>query len=114
MIISLVDFIETFGANSADTLQAVKKVDETRRVADQLYLDQDFDGALEEVDRALELMEGAEDIAEKSKANALLWVYVSEWLIVTATSLICGFVVWSLMVRRRLYREVASTRLSSR
>jgi uncharacterized membrane protein len=114
MIISLVDFIETFGANPVSTLQAVNEVDEKRRVADQLYLDQDFDGALEAANRALQLMEGAEDIAEKSKANALLWVYVSEWLVVTGTSLICGFVIWSLMVRRRLYRDVATTRFSAR
>ncbi|MBU7004632.1 MAG: hypothetical protein HXS50_03640, partial [Theionarchaea archaeon] len=112
MIISLIDFIETFGANSADTLQAVKEVDEKRRTADQLYLDQDFDGALEAANGALELMDRAEDIAEKSKANALLWVYASEWLVVTGTFLICGFVLWSLMVRRRLYRDVSSTRLS--
>ena len=114
IIISLVDFIEKFGANPASTLRAIKEVDETRRSADQLYLDQDFARALETTERALELMDEAEAIAEKSKAGALLWVYVSEWLIVTGTSLVCGFVMWTLMVRRRLYRDVGSTRLVGR
>ena len=114
IIISLVDFIEKFGANPAATLQAIKGVDETRRQADQLYLNQDFAQALETTDRALDLMDEAEVIAERSKAGALLWVYVSEWLIVTGTLLICGFMMWTLMVRRRLYRDVASTRLVGR
>jgi len=46
------------------------------------------------------------------KNMALLWVYVIEWSIVTATALIAGFVLWSLMVRRKLYQEVGATRLA--
>ena len=30
---------------------------------------------------------------------------------VSGTLMICGYVVWSLMVKRRLYREVATTKL---
>jgi len=114
IIISLVDFIETFGANPSNTLLAIGEVDEQRRVADRLYLDQEFAQALETAEMALDLMDEAEATAEKAKRGALLWVYVSEWLVVTATLLLCGFVVWSLMVRRRLYRDVSSTRLAGK
>jgi len=37
---------------------------------------------------------------------------LADWA-VTGTSLICGFVLWTLMVRRRLYREVVTTRLGA-
>jgi len=32
---------------------------------------------------------------------------------VTGTLMISSYVLWSLMIRRRLYREAASTRLSA-
>ena len=53
----------------------------------------------------------AYDLALEAKDAALFWVFVTEWLVVTASGLICGAVVWTLMVRRRLYREVTVTRL---
>jgi len=46
------------------------------------------------------------------KDRALLWVYIIGWLAVTATALVSSFLLWSIMVRRRLYREVQLTRLS--
>jgi hypothetical protein len=44
------------------------------------------------------------------RERALLWVYVVEWLAVTGTLLVCGMVLWTLMIRKRLYRQVAVTR----
>jgi hypothetical protein len=46
------------------------------------------------------------------KDRALFWIYVIEWLSVSGTFLLAGFVLWTLMVRRRLYRQVASTRFA--
>ena len=45
------------------------------------------------------------------KQRALFWIYLTEWLAVTAVLLLSGFVLWTLMIRRRLYGEVRSTRL---
>jgi uncharacterized membrane protein len=53
----------------------------------------------------------ADDLAVKAKDTALLWVYVTEWLVVSGALLACGSVLWSLMVRRRLYRQVHATRI---
>ena len=50
-------------------------------------------------------------MATRIKERTLLWVYVVEWLSVTGVSLFSGLIVWTLMVRRRLYREVGETRL---
>jgi dolichyl-phosphate-mannose--protein O-mannosyl transferase len=49
--------------------------------------------------------------AVKLKDEALFWVYISEWLVVTAAAMVAGVVVWSLMVRRRMYRAVGTTRM---
>ena len=109
LIASLVDFVETFGANPRKILLVVQQCDEAQREASDFYLRQELSQALNEAKSALDLMSRAEEVAEQVKDDALLWVYVSEWLVVTATSLVCGVLVWALMLRRRLYREVRMT-----
>jgi hypothetical protein len=51
--------------------------------------------------------------AVNAKDRALLWVYIIEWLTVLGTSAIVGTILWSLMIRRRLYRQVATTRFEA-
>jgi len=109
IITSLVEFVERFGANPNRILRVVSQVDEARKKATDLYLQQDFQGALVETNEALKLMDEAEALSEKVKKEALMWVYLIEWLSVTATALLCGFVLWTVMIRRRLYREVTTT-----
>jgi len=109
IISSLIDFVDRFGANPKRILLALEKVDQARADAASLYIAQEFEGALEATKKASDLMDEAELVSEKVKKEALLWVYLSEWLTVTATALLCGIVVWTLMVRRRLYREVKTT-----
>lgn len=114
LVSSLIDFVERFGANPRRVLLAVAEFDGIREEARELYLRQEFSEALEAADEALGAMERAEEEAERTKNQALLWIYVSEWLTVTATSLLCGFILWSLMVRRSLYREVETTAFRDR
>ena len=109
IIVSLIDFVERFGANPRRILVAVQEFDEVSTRASNLYLEQDFTKALESANMALELMKEAEEISDNVKNEALLWVYLTEWLVVSGTSLICGFGIWSLMIRRRLYRKVGVT-----
>jgi hypothetical protein len=66
--------------------------------------------ALELIIEAIAEAEAAEEEAVRVKNSALFWIYVIEWLVVTATLMISGMVVWGLMVRRRYFREVRSTR----
>ena len=73
------------------------------------YIEQDFGSALSSAESAIALIEKAEKVVEEVKNEALLWVYLVEWLSVTGTSLVVGFILWSMMVRRKLYREVATT-----
>ena len=51
-----------------------------------------------------------EDLAMAIKDKALLWIYFTEWLVVTATMLLSGSALWHIMVRRKLYREAKTTR----
>ena len=51
-------------------------------------------------------------MAMKLKDEALMWVYAVEWLATSATFIFCSFILWSLMARKRLYREVSTTRLA--
>ena len=64
----------------------------------------DLEGAMNELLRA-------SDSIWELKDEALFWVYATEWLVVSATGILCGFVLWTFMVRRKLYREIEVTRL---
>jgi hypothetical protein len=48
----------------------------------------------------------------RMKDQVMVWIYVIEWATVTATFAIGVYGVWTLMVRRRLYRDVGRTRLT--
>jgi len=51
-----------------------------------------------------------EQLAVRAKNTALAWVYIIEWVSVTAASLFSAAILWTLMVRRTMYRETAMTR----
>ena len=65
------------------------------------------------MDEAFEEIEGLRADALRLKDQALAWVYLVEWLVVSGVFLLCGFVLWTVMIRRRLYREVSTTRLAA-
>jgi len=108
---SMIAFVEKFGANPRVINEATAEVDDAGNRAIDLYLEVEFVEALSAVNEALNLMDRAEEVADRVKGNALIWIYITEWLVTTATVMFCGFVLWTLMVRRRLYSEVSTTRL---
>ncbi len=75
-----------------------------------LYLDWDFDAAAAKTIEAMDLLGGLEGGASELKNRALFWIYLLEWLVLVGTYLVAGFFLWSIMVRRKLYREVGRTR----
>jgi len=110
LLISLLDFCESFGASTRRILGDVDEVDAVISEANAQYLQLDYNRMMETYRRADSMLEKVENDAVKLKNRALLWVHIIEWLSVTGTFLACGFVLWSVMVRRRLYREVSVTR----
>jgi hypothetical protein len=79
--------------------------------AKQHYLDQEYPQASSLLEDVLDEMESLLDEALRLKDQALVWIYLIEWMTVTGVFLVAGFTLWTLMVRRRLYREVAVTRV---
>ncbi|MBU7004119.1 MAG: hypothetical protein HXS50_01035, partial [Theionarchaea archaeon] len=114
MLMSLIDFVESFGGNSQGIYEEIRNLDAMVGVAAEFYLDQDNEAALEAARKAREKQVEIEELSVEIKNQALMWVYITEWLAVTGTGLLSGFVIWTLMIRRGLYREIETTRLRER
>jgi len=110
LLLSLLDFAEKFGANPAKQYSRLERVDEVGRNAAGLYLESDYDGAYDVMKEAMSQLKDLDESAAKLKDRALMWVYLVEWSVTTAVLLVAGVVLWTLMVRRALYREVAATK----
>ncbi len=106
----MMGFIEKFGANPGVIGRELITVEESKREADGLYLEQDYPKALEKLDSLIESMKALELRAVTLKDRALQWIYIIEWLVVSGASMGAGVVVWTLMIRRKLYREIPTTR----
>jgi len=104
-----IDFIERFGANTRPVLKEIEKLDLERKAVDTLYLNHEFDSASERLSALLDRISEIESLAARLRDRALFWIYLVEWLAVTGAALLAGVAVWSLMVRKRLYREVGVT-----
>jgi uncharacterized membrane protein len=113
MVIGTIEFVSKFGAVLDRVDEKLGEVEESVGQAKQSFIDLELAESLEEIEHALTLLGEADDLAIKAKHKALFWVYVTEWLVVTATLLVFGSVLWGLMVRRKLYKQVHATRIDS-
>jgi len=113
LALSMMEWADNFGANTLALSGSLTGLQNRAGEAVDLYLAQDYPAAI----GLMQLMETEITLltaeAVKLKDQALLWVYISEWLAVTSTSIFAGFTLWTLMVRRRKYRTTRSTRLRS-
>jgi hypothetical protein len=114
MIHSLVEFIDRFGASTRKIELDLVELERLNQEAGRLYLGHEFVSSELKVNEAYEMASLIEDGAIALKENALAWVYMIEWLVVSSCSTLVGWVLWTLMVRRRLYREVGVTSSSPR
>jgi hypothetical protein len=110
-IFSLLDFIEKFGANTAPIVSQIGDISDIQKNAKQLYLEQAYQDSSVTMDQAIDEIELIREDALQLKDRALIWIYVVEWLAVTGVSMLCAFLLWTLMVQRRLYRTVSTTRM---
>jgi len=100
MATSLIDFIEKYGAPTFKLQNMLGEVDDIKREAEVLYLDELY---VESFDKLEEAFDGLIQIADRSiemKNEALFWIFVVEWTVVTGTSVLTGFIIWTLMIRR--------------
>ena len=110
-LISTMDFADKFGANLADIDVDLIEITENKKEADRMYIVQDLVESKQTMVSIISDMDTLTMRVLEAKDRALFWIFMIEWLAVTGTSMFAGFMVWTLMVRRRLYREVKVTRL---
>jgi hypothetical protein len=109
-VIGMIDFIDKFNANTRPVEVMLAETAPMRDEAEELYIDQRYEESAAMLQTASQRFEEINDAAIRLKDQALLWIYIIEWSVVSATSLVTGVIIWALMVRRRLYREVGITR----
>jgi hypothetical protein len=112
MLVSSIEFIGKIGGNTAPIDKILGQTNERLSDIRRMYLDYDFEGSLKQIDSNMADLEIAEDLAMKVKDRTFLWIYAIEWSVLTSTSLVAAGMIWSLMVKRRLYAEVGTTRLT--
>ncbi len=109
LLLSVVEFTDRFGANVQEVEDGMDLVAEIEEGSNRLYMEEDYIAALLEMDRAISAVQDLAELAVKLKEQALVWIYVIEWLAISGTAMVCAFVLWSLMIRRRAYKEVRVT-----
>jgi hypothetical protein len=108
---SFFEFVERFGVSSTRLLQERLRIDGIVEDARSNYIDGYHLEALELTESAHEELGSLETKTMRLKDQAHVWVYLIEWAAVTGTSMIAGYVLYMLLVRRKLYREVEVTRM---
>lgn len=112
VLVSLRDFVEKFGARTERIDEEMGAIEEQYSLMVAACVDHNFEEGEAALVAGLERLSQADEVAKRVKEGALLWVYTIEWLVFFSTFFVSGFLTWSLMVRRRLYRSVVTTRLS--
>jgi len=109
LIASILDFAERFGARVEGVHAREVELERRRREAEALYVARRYTASLDLMRRIEEEQRSLIEKAMKTKDQALLWVYLTEWLAIFGTLMLSSFLLWSLMIRRRLYADVGLT-----
>ncbi len=111
IILSLMDWVEKFGATTASYGLRLAEIDGRWLAASDLYISGDYGSALSGLDEAKAEALALLDEVLRAKDRVLLWVFVIEYLVITGTCVGSASILWTLMVKRRFYRQIATTRL---
>ncbi len=111
-LIDIIEFANRFGASTASLERLVGESSGYEALIRGLYVEQRYEETWDVAEEAQAKLDELQIKAMKIKSNALLWVYAIEWISVTSTAIVAGSILWILMVRRRVYREVKRTRLA--
>jgi hypothetical protein len=111
LLVSLLEFVENFGASTVKLYEELEEINQLELRAEEFYRMDDYDSASNVFDEIHLAWMELNAKAIRAKQNALTWVYIIEWFTVTATAMIAGSFLWFVMIRRRLYREIGTTRI---
>jgi hypothetical protein len=112
VILSMMEWAEAFGADIAPISMRLLDLEREMKGAIDDYIEQDYPAAITFLQSVSPTVAEIADDTVRLKDRALLWIYIIEWAVATATILLSGILIWTLMVRRKLYREVSGTRLT--
>ncbi len=111
LMLSLIDFIDKFGANTGPLHTEIDELDSVASDAGDFYLSGEYEKSWESIGAAIDGLSGLSEKSAELRRRSLLWVYITEWIAVSAASMLSGGILWTLMVKRHYYTEVESTRL---
>jgi hypothetical protein len=112
LILSMMEWAESFGAQVTGLNERLTDLEGDIDKATLAYIQQNYQETISLLGAVSGTTREIANDAVRVKDEALFWVYLSEWLVVTATGIVAGGMVWNLMVRRKMYRAPGSTRLS--
>ena len=110
ILIATLDFIGKFNADTRNVDLKLLEALETMKEAKRHFVNLELQESKDTADVAFNQFEEAYDLAIEAKNAAIFWIFVTEWLVVSATGMVCAFAIWTLMIKRRLYKEVSITR----
>ena len=111
LILHMMDWADTFGANTIPLTLRLSDLEVEAEEVIQYYLEEEYGTVISMMNEISNKISVVTKDAVRLKDEAMFWVFVSEWLVVTSSSIISGVLLWSLMVRKRAYRRVGGTRL---
>lgn len=111
VVLDMADWADSFGADTRELVEKLYALEDDAQEAVDLYLDRDHAAAISRMEEVLQRISLISQEAVEVKDRAMFWIFLSEWLIITSVAMASGLAVWSLMIRRRKFREVGSTRL---
>lgn len=114
LVLSMMEWADMFGANTLPITASLADLDDNHQEAVASFLEQDYSGVIGKMDANSAGIIALTREALRLKDDALFWVYVIEWMVVTATAMVSGVIVWGLMVRRILYRRASTTKTQTR
>jgi len=112
MLVSLLDFVERFGADIAPLYRELDRIDLKESEAEALYRKGEYDSCSAALEGVNQMMDDLGSDAIDAKEKTLVWVYLVEWMSVLGVSLMAASVLWALMIRRKLYKEIRTTKAS--
>ncbi len=107
---SVLDFVEKLGGGIGDVQGLLDDLLLRKREAEETYIEQDYPACMSQMELLLEELKGVSDAALRAKDSAFIWIYAIEWLTVTSTFFLSGYFLYYVMIGRRLYKGVRSTR----
>jgi hypothetical protein len=111
--LSMMEFVEKFGARLDEIEKEIAGLEPVVLAAEGMYMAGDHAAAAEMLRNLMDRYPAIEEDLARLMRRTMLWIYMSEWITVASAGLVCGVIVWNIMVRRRFYRDVAATRLGS-